>query len=93
MAESSAAIPSESALRIQVRLFAAYRETVGTGRIETAVPAGARVSDLLGTLRAQYPGLAATQGLIAVNREYVGEQFALHDGDEVALIPPVSGGV
>ncbi len=63
------------------------------GRIETAVPAGARVSDLLGTLRAQYPGLAATQGLIAVNREYVGEQFALHDGDEVALIPPVSGGV
>ncbi len=75
-----------------VRLFASYREAVGASRLELPLAAGARVADVVAELRAQYPKLGATNGLIAVNREYVGEQLVLHDGDELALIPPVSGG-
>ncbi len=82
----------ELKVRVEVRLFAAYREAVGSSRLQLSLDQGTRVADLLARLCADYPRLAATQGLIAVNREYVGPEYALHDGDEVALIPPVSGG-
>ena len=74
-------------MRVSVRLFAGLRERAGTARLEVADVA--RVGDVwpkLG-LGAEPPGL-----LYAVNREYAGPDVALHDGDEVALIPPVSGG-
>ena len=78
---------------VQVRLFASYREAAGSSRLETPLPAGARVSDLIDLLAARIPGLRATRGLVAVNHSYVNVDAALADGDEVALIPPVSGGV
>ena len=45
-------------------------------------------------LRAEYPrlGPASEKALLAVNQEYVGGEYRLQDGDELALIPPVSGG-
>ena len=84
------AVPS--AIAVRVRLFASYREAAGTGREEMAVPAGSRVSDLVQVLRNRFPRFAPNGGLVAVNHEYVGETYTLHDGDEVAFIPPVSGG-
>jgi molybdopterin synthase catalytic subunit len=80
---------------VQVRLFASYREAAGTSRLDTPLPAGARVSDLIDVLAARIPGLRATRGLlaVAVNHSYVNVDATLADGDEVALIPPVSGGV
>jgi molybdopterin converting factor small subunit len=50
------------------------------------------VSDLIEALSATIPALTTTRGLIAVNHTYVNGETVLHDGDEVALIPPVSGG-
>ncbi|MES1247034.1 MAG: molybdenum cofactor biosynthesis protein MoaE [Actinomycetota bacterium] len=74
-------------MRISVRLFAGLRERAGTGRLELDdVATAADVWPRLG-LGDEPAGL-----LYAVNREYVERTQALQDGDEVALIPPVSGG-
>jgi molybdopterin converting factor subunit 1 len=77
---------------VRVRLFATYREAAGTARLETPLPTGARVSDLVDALAVRLPALRTAPGLVAVNHTYVGPDFTLHDGDEVAFIPPVSGG-
>jgi molybdopterin converting factor subunit 1 len=77
---------------VRVRLFAAYREAAGTNRLDTPLPPEARVADLIELLSARVPGLKRAPGLVAVNQTYVSPETTLHDGDEVALIPPVSGG-
>src|SRR4051812_26805877 len=76
-------------MRVTVRLFAALRERAGTSRRELELPPGATAGDVFAAL-----GIGAEpQGLAyAVNREYADRTAALADGDEVALIPPVSGG-
>ena len=79
-------------ISVRVRLFASYREAAGTSRLDAPLPAGARVKDLVEALSPQIPALLTARGLIAVNHTYVGPDFVLHDCDEVAFIPPVSGG-
>jgi len=79
-------------LRVQVRLFASFREAAGTTHLTCELDDGARVSDLLAQLAERIPALGATRGLVAVNQSYVDADAVLHDHDEVALIPPVSGG-
>jgi molybdopterin synthase catalytic subunit/molybdopterin converting factor small subunit len=74
-------------VRISVRLFAGLRERAGTARLEVADVA--RVGDVWGKLGL---GDEPTGLLYAVNREYAAPDDALQDGDEVAVIPPVSGG-
>lgn len=76
-------------MEIAVRLFAGLRERAGTGARRLELADGARVSDVWPALGLgnEPPGL-----LYAVNRAYAGAETALADGDEVALIPPVSGG-
>jgi molybdopterin converting factor subunit 1 len=87
---------SEAAARAQicvhVRLFAAYREAAGTNKFDTPLPSGARVRDLLELLAERLPAVLKAPGMVAVNHTYVGPDYTLHDGDEAALIPPVSGG-
>jgi len=80
--------------RVTVLYFAVVRERLGVERDEVEVPAGAMVRDLLMMLRASRPALAELLPAVrvSVNQEFRDEGFALHDGDEVALIPPVSGG-
>jgi molybdopterin synthase catalytic subunit len=80
-------------IQVRVRLFAAYREAAGgVTRLDETLPAGSRVDGLIRQLLDRVPNLASTKGLVAVNQEYVGPEFTLHQGDEVAFIPPVSGG-
>src|SRR3982074_635216 len=81
-----------SPICVRVRLFASYREAAGTREMETPLPAGARVHDLVDVLAGRLPALRTAPGLVAVNHTYVGPDFVLHDGDEAAFIPPVSGG-
>ncbi len=79
-------------ISVHVRLFASYREAAGTARLETPLPTGAHVGELLELLAQRIPALKAAKGMIAVNQTYVGTDVELHEGDEVAFIPPVSGG-
>lgn len=81
-------------ITLTVRLFASFREAAGTGRVEQEVAEGARVRDVSEALCGRFPQLCGglSKGLIAVNQQYVGEDMQLRDGDEVAFIPPVSGG-
>lgn len=81
-------------MKIQVRLFAALREVAGTAHVDQEVASGATVQDLMDSLVAQYPALGAQIKAVraAVNRQYAPLQAELHDGDEVALVPPVGGG-
>lgn len=76
-------------MRIDVRLFAGLRERAGGARRELQLGKGARVCDVWPALALgdEPPGL-----LVAVNKEYAERDRGLADGDEVALIPPVSGG-
>ena len=77
---------------VKVRLFASYREAAGTNRLDVPLPTGARVGDLLELLAERVPTLKMAKGMIALNQVYVGPEVELHEGDEVAFIPPVSGG-
>ena len=76
-------------MRVTVKLFAGLRERAGTGERELELPDGARVADVWAPLELgeQPPGL-----LYAVNKAYAEPARPLAEGDEVALIPPVSGG-
>lgn len=76
-------------MTVRVRLFAALRERAGSGEVELELPDGALVADVWPALRLgdEPPGL-----LFARNRTYAERTQALEDGDEVAVIPPVSGG-
>ena len=82
-------------MQARVRLFASYREQAGGDRFDVALPDPAVVSDAVAALLAAAPALprAFTPHLIAVNEEFANLDYPLHDGDEVALYPPVSGGV
>lgn len=81
-------------MRIRTRFFASAREIVGQGTLELDAPDGATVSDVLAMLSVEYPSLAAygPHLALAVNAEYVSRDHLLQAGDELALIPPVSGG-
>jgi MoaE-MoaD fusion protein len=76
-------------MRVRVRLFAGLRERAGIARADLDLLDGARAVDVWDALAiGERPAGIA----FAVNREYAAEDAALADGDEVALIPPVSGG-
>jgi molybdopterin converting factor subunit 1 len=74
-------------VNVSVRLFAGLRERAGSERIVVELPDGAVVGDLLAAMELR-PG----QCVVAINHEYVRADAPIGAGDEVALIPPVSGG-
>src|SRR5436190_13547762 len=76
-------------MEVTVRLFAMLRERAGAREVTLSLPDGARVSDALAELGSIAEGLPL---VMAVNREYAPEDQVLDSGDELALIPPVSGG-
>jgi MoaE-MoaD fusion protein len=78
---------------VSVRLFAGLRERAGTDRLEIELPDDARVADVLAAMASTPVGaLRPRECVVAVNREYAHADEPVHAGDEVALVPPVSGG-
>jgi molybdopterin converting factor subunit 1 len=76
-----------------VRLFAGLRERAGSDRVEVELPDGASVADLLVAMGGTAVGeLAPRSCIVALNREYAPADAIVGAGDEVALVPPVSGG-
>jgi MoaE-MoaD fusion protein len=82
-------------MKVLVRLFAILRESAGRSSLELNLPDGATVADALERLSDE-PGLASPLAsmhlAVAVNRDYATQGTTLCDGDELALVPPVSGG-
>lgn len=80
---------------MSVRLFAMLREAAGRSTLEVELPDDATVAELLAAV-GRRQGLAAVSSrmtvVAAINREYVAPEHRLRPGDDVALIPPVSGG-
>jgi molybdopterin converting factor subunit 1 len=79
-------------IKVKVRFFAGPREKLGIGELEQELPVGATVQTLVDTLAGVYPDFGSFRLKYAVNSAYVSLDAALHDGDEVACIPPVGGG-
>jgi molybdopterin synthase sulfur carrier subunit len=79
---------------VTIRLFARLREIAGAADLRRELPEGATVGTAWDVLTAEFPGLAAHARTIscAVNEEYARLTTTLADGDEVAFLPPVSGG-
>ena len=80
-------------MNINIALFGIAREIVGQSSLTLDAPTGQSAAELLADLRSTYPGLAGLRSLaVAVNNEYAADDVVLHERDEIALIPPVSGG-
>jgi molybdopterin converting factor subunit 1 len=81
-------------MRVTVRLFARLRDMAGSGELVRDVPAPATVQTVWSALVAEMPALAQYEKTmsVAVNAEYSRMAAAVQDGDEVAFLPPVSGG-
>jgi molybdopterin synthase catalytic subunit len=81
-------------ITVRVRAFALLREALGAGELAVTLPAGADVATLLAQLAQDFPDakLSERRFTTAINRSYAPPETMLSNGDEVALIPPVSGG-
>lgn len=79
-------------MEVTVRLFATYREAAGRNELPWEIEEGATVGDLWRELQEAYPRLPKVQPAAAINAEYARLDETLQAGDEVAFLPPVSGG-
>jgi molybdopterin synthase catalytic subunit len=83
-----------TAIRVKARLFARLREQAGIDSVELDLPAGATVADAYRQLRHGHARLEPDLGIVrpALNQEFAAWEATLSEGDELAFIPPVSGG-
>jgi len=81
-------------MRVTVRLFARLRELAGSGELTRDVAAPATARDVWEGLTAEWPALREYEKTmsVAVNAEYSRMMTSVEDGDEIAFLPPVSGG-
>ena len=81
-------------MRINVRLFARLRDIAGASDLARELPGGSTAGAVWNLLADEHPELAVYRGAIsvAVNAEYARMDAPVADGDEVAFLPPVSGG-
>jgi sulfur-carrier protein len=91
---SRSTIVSNSSITITVKLFAAFSEAWGVSELKLELPSGTPVSGVLEHSIAQHPQLEQWRDRtrFGLNLEFVSPNTPLQDGDEVVLIPPVSGG-
>lgn len=81
-------------MRVRVRLFARLRDLVGAAELDREVPTGATIGDVWRDLAAEFPALRAYEATVssARNDDYARRTTPVADGDEIAFLPPVSGG-
>lgn len=81
-------------MKIQIKLFAAAREISDRGELELEVSDGISVRDMKLKISAEHPGLneLILRSAVSLNREFATDESLVHENDEIALIPPVSGG-
>ncbi len=85
---------SKITIKITVKLFAAYQEAYGVSELMLELPAGSTVAQVRDRLITEHPELEQWRDLtrFGINLQFVEPETVLQEGDEVVLIPPVSGG-
>jgi molybdopterin converting factor small subunit len=91
---SDSARPELPRIQVQVSLFALAKQLAGRESIELTLAAPARIATVRAAIAQQAPPLASlvSHSLFAIGTEYAGDDAEVRDGDQLALIPPVSGG-
>jgi molybdopterin synthase catalytic subunit len=81
-------------MRVTVKLFAILRDRAGISEFPLDLERGSAISMALESIATRHPNLRdlLQRAAVAINREYASHETPLSDGDELALIPPVSGG-
>jgi molybdopterin converting factor subunit 1 len=81
-------------MHVRLLFFATLKDIVGAREMQVEVPVGASVADVLAHLEGSYPRVKDYRPVVltAINEEYVDQNTPVHDGDELAIFPPVSGG-
>src|SRR5215467_7246691 len=81
-------------VKVNLLFFASLKDIVGSRQLQLDVASGATVGDVLTSLEASYPKMKPYRPIVltAVNEEYADQRTSIHEGDEVAIFPPVSGG-
>ncbi len=81
-------------MQITIKFFARFKEIAGTGQLTQDVPEQTTLAQLLGILKTKFSDLplGADRTILSINQEFASPETVLHDGDEVAIFPPVSGG-
>ena len=81
-------------MRVTVRLFARLRDITGASELPRDVSTGATIATVWRELAAEFPGLSQYERSMssALNADYARMDALVHDGDEIAFLPPVSGG-
>ncbi len=81
-------------MKLRIQFYSYFKDLTGCAQITETLADGSTIDDLFKQLMIRFPKLAAMQRstLIAVGVEYQDRSYALKDGDEVSLFPPVQGG-
>lgn len=81
-------------IQVSIKLFAVYQDVIGKSEITQNLSAGTSAGDVLQGLIDKYPQLAQWRSVtrLGINLDFVEADHPLQDGDELVLIPPVSGG-
>ena len=84
-------------MKVHVRFFASLRESLGISQLDLEVPDQARRQELMHALcstldSSQYETLSTRRTSIAINQELTRDDFVLADKDEIAFMPPITGG-
>ncbi len=81
-------------MQVHVKLFATYRELIGSRQLTWSARDGLTLRELVDEVLTKYPLLSGHRDtmLLAVNQAFAVPEKVLHEGDEVAIMPPVSGG-
>jgi molybdopterin synthase sulfur carrier subunit len=80
-------------MKYKIKAFGISREIIGSKVLVLEIPEGYTIAAMKQELFQKYPSFAGLKSLyVAVNNEYADEDVLIKEGDEIALIPPVSGG-
>lgn len=81
-------------LKVKALMFARARELTGTSELDLLVPEGATTAECVTELAAKFPPLESIRDciVVALNYNYITDPVKVKEGDELAIIPPISGG-